>query len=597
MLSPMCRTCRDRRVKCDGAQPGRTPYRAIGVECLGYGSATAAAWESDDEESDRDEDGEEQGGELMRLSPDPVPVQRDDGTSSSSSGGHGSAHIPYDPIPPQYTEAQMIYDGIHYYNERVSGDLISIASHFNPYQVSLNRIDKIPDIYVRLLVTCATLHRAMQHDTSSSRSSALVQRERVTHEFRIRALQQVNHDLSKTETQTSDATLMCVICLLLSTVSEPSWSPASRTTGIDESTQMQQSAYTDWRVHLEGARKIIKLRGGLKGILSRNPYFKPLLALFVGIDVIAATTTPTTHRYMAEATSMACRYWEVEPGFFQVNLAISAPCPEELFQTLILINYLRSISLKPSLSDRRQAGTRMVLNKIRSFNPTEWATRMKMFKGWKSSGDGVEFVDDARSPSRHSHTPTPLPTPSHAPRRAANVSSASSSSSRSNSDAKLNSPTDIPEADLWLNISIIYQAAILLYAIRTLILDMPQDRNGLLSENPRLNITRLRQHTRQTLADAVAPVFSDPSSAHQIGKLIFFPVFVLGMEVGHNEKELQEFVTDGLALLGHTCGTLGPIAAIDEVRGKWAADAAAPEGTHVTWDEYFQGRPDFIFGF
>lgn len=44
---------------------------------------------------------------------------------------------------------------------------------------------------------------------------------------------------------------------------------------------MQQSAYTDWRAHLDGARKIIQMRGGLKAIITANPYFKPLLALFV----------------------------------------------------------------------------------------------------------------------------------------------------------------------------------------------------------------------------------------------------------------------------------------------------------------------------
>ena len=104
-------------------------------------------------------------------------------------------------------------------NERVSGDLISISSHFNPYQVSLRRIDTIPRIYVSLLVACATLHRSMQRDDSFARATALVKREEDIFKFRIRALQDVNYRLSKNDTQTSDSTLMCVICLLLSTVS------------------------------------------------------------------------------------------------------------------------------------------------------------------------------------------------------------------------------------------------------------------------------------------------------------------------------------------------------------------------------------------
>lgn len=104
-------------------------------------------------------------------------------------------------------------------NDRVSGDLISISSHFNPYQVSLRRIDTIPRIYVSLLVTTATLHKSMQQDENFVRSSALMQREEDIFRFRIRALRDVNYRLSKKDTQTSDSTLMCVICLLLSTVS------------------------------------------------------------------------------------------------------------------------------------------------------------------------------------------------------------------------------------------------------------------------------------------------------------------------------------------------------------------------------------------
>ncbi len=104
-------------------------------------------------------------------------------------------------------------------NDRVSGDLISISSHFNPYQVSLRRIETIPRIYVSLLVTCATLHRLMQQDETFVRSSALARREEDIFRFRIRALQDVNYRISQKDTQTSDSTLMCVICLLMSTVS------------------------------------------------------------------------------------------------------------------------------------------------------------------------------------------------------------------------------------------------------------------------------------------------------------------------------------------------------------------------------------------
>ncbi|KAI1379478.1 fungal-specific transcription factor domain-containing protein [Hypoxylon crocopeplum] len=482
---------------------------------------------------------ESEGRVLARLSSDPLP----EGLRSS---------IAWDPIPSLYNEAQITFDGLHYFNERVSGDLISINSHFNPYQVDVRRVDKdVPRIYASLLVATATLHRAMQEDVSFARSSALVRREEHLFRFRIRALQEVNYRISQPDLQSSDSTLMCVICLLLTT--------------------MQQSAYTDWRAHLEGARKIIQLRGGLKEILSESPYLKPFLALFIVIDVMAATTASSTHKHMAVATSMALRYWESEAGIFQTILAVSAPCPEELFQSLILVNYLRSISEKPKSISRRHAGTRMVLAKIRRFIPAEWAMQMREFKGWKRTGDGVEF-----------NTPQ---------------DEAQSRSSLIKRSATVIDPSGIPEYNIWLSVGVVYRAAILLYAIRTLILDLPEGKEFLHGEGRTPDFERLRLETRETLAGSLAPLFLSMDSTRRIGKLVFFPVFVCGMEANPNDRELQEFITKGLQMLGQTMGTFGPISAIDELKRKWAADAATPEGSHVTWDDYFRGRPDFIFGF
>ncbi|KAI0125416.1 fungal-specific transcription factor domain-containing protein [Xylariales sp. AK1849] len=565
MLSPLCWTCRYRRVQCDGAEPCCSQCAAIGFTCSGYGATSSPTGLLADAADDKR-------GVLMRLNPDTVPDAVDSGMA-------------YDPVPPLYNEAQMIFDGIHYFNERVSDDLISIGSHFNPYQVNLTRIDKIPRIYINLLVASATVHRAMQEDASFKRSSsALMQKEHDLYNFRIRALQEVNHRLSKTDTQTSDSTLMCVLCLLLST--------------------MQQSAYMDWRAHLEGARKIIKLRGGLKEIIRKNVYFKPLMAFFVVIDIMAATTAPSTHENMYEATTMALHYWKAAPGIFQSNLAISAPCPEELFQTLILVNYLRAVSGKPDLMKRRHAGTRMVLEKLRSFSAPQWAIRMRGFMGWKSTGDGVDFDDNTRKQSSGSSVPevSQIHTP---------ISSKSSpKASPPNATMSTGQVTNASDTDLWLNIGIIYRAAILLYAIRTLILDLPDDKDYLFEEEEEdspgvenaahFDIPTLRLETRHILSDSLKPIFSNAASAHQLGKLVYLPMFVCGMEA--DEKEVQDFVAAGLEMVGRACGTLGPISAADELRGYWTACAEAAqeadgEAAHVTWDGYFTGRPDFIFGF
>lgn len=280
---------------------------------------------------------------------------------------------------------------------------------------------------------------------------------------------------------------------------------------------------------------------------------------------------------------MALRYWEIETGIFQSILAVSAPCPEELFQSLILVNYLRFISSKPKLTSKRHAGTRMVFEKVRSFNPAEWATRMKGFRGWKRSGDGVEFdvpLGEVQSPIQQ--------------RTRSNVQSGPSSPMNEVPTVARSSGT--PGSSFWLSIGVIYRAAILLYTMRTLILDLPESKEFLHEERP-LDFEELRLEARQDLATSLGPLFLSTNSARRIGKLVFFPIFICGMEADPDDSELQEFVTRGLYMLGQTMGTFGPVSAVDELRRKWAADAAAPAGSRMTWDDYFQGRPDFIFGF
>ncbi|KAI8628222.1 fungal-specific transcription factor domain-containing protein [Xylariaceae sp. FL1651] len=561
MLSPVCLTCRRRRIQCDGARPC-SPCTARGLQCAGGYNATLSA---------RGRPGDVPAG-TANAQGDRTEV----GTPTRMKAVHGSirSSITRDPKPSLYREAQAIFDGLRYFNERISSDLISIDSHFNPYRVDLARIAAMPRLYVMLVVTSANVHLAMQNEANLGRPLEIVQREQDTFGFRMRVLSGLNNRLGKRETQASDATLMCLMCLLITT--------------------MQQSPYTEWRVHLEGLRKIIQMRGGMKMTLNKSPSFKPYLVAFMIVDVMAAITTHSAHKHMAEATLMALNYWAVEPNIFQSNLAISAPCPEDLFQCLILVNYLRSTTEKAKLESRRKAGTRMVLTKIRHFDVKVWANKMQGFKGWKATKDGVEFdavpkqpstekADETGEPERTLHTPESM-----------EITQKSSPLSEDHTNPK--SPKT-SETDLWLSVATNYQAAVLLYAIRTLIIDVPEDKDFLYEEEPSLDIAALRMETRETLINSLSAIFPDIKQVQQIGKLVLFPVFMCGMEIRHDENELQDFIVNGLLMLGQSLGTFGPICAIDELKFKWAADAAAPEGRHVTWNEYFQTRPDFIFGF
>ncbi|KAH8681047.1 fungal-specific transcription factor domain-containing protein [Xylariales sp. PMI_506] len=551
-----CWTCRRRDAQCDGKVPACCRCRLDNVNCLGYdgmdlpdavrrsgrrneGAAAPAAAAAAAPIAGM-------GMEVLDIDAEPYTSDR---ILGSATGARQAVGIINQPTPSLYRRAQMIFEGLDYFNKMICPDLVCLETHFNPYRVNLQRVDRIPEIYVKVLVSTAGFHRLMSHGPEPTSSSALVQRDVDVFALRIEALRGLNEQLSQPEQQTSDATLLCILSLMIASI--------------------QSSAYAEWRSHLEGARRIIQMRGGLKKIITDNPYFKPVLTFFMLIDVMSATTTASTHKDMAVATTMAVRYWEIEPGVLQFMATTCMPCPDDLFRVLVLVNYLRTIMGKPAMHRKWKTGTKMAFEKVMIFSPTDYASKMQYFNGWSTNGKEVGF-SPVHSPSADSPT--------------SSASSPSTDTSRSSSDR-----------DLWLSLGSMYRASTLLYALQTLVMDSGEHPAELMPEGMHIDLNELRAETVQALYNALAPVFSDPISMHHIGKLIMWPLFILGMETSHANTKLRDFVTNSFAILSQELGSLGPLGAIDALGVKWKIDAeAAPNGTRVTWDDYFQGREDYI---
>lgn len=96
---------------------------------------------------------------------------------------------------------------------------MSDETHFNPYQVNLQRINVVPETYVKILVSTAGFHRLMLHGPEPVACSALVQKDLDIFALRAEALRELNDSLSQPENQTSDATLLSVIALMITSVS------------------------------------------------------------------------------------------------------------------------------------------------------------------------------------------------------------------------------------------------------------------------------------------------------------------------------------------------------------------------------------------
>jgi hypothetical protein len=97
-------------------------------------------------------------------------------------------------------------------------DLVYLENHFIPYRLRLQRIYKIPDIYIKVVVSVAGFHRLMSNGPEPTGASALIQKDEDVLSLRIDALQGLNELLGDSEQQTSDATLLCVLVLMVASV-------------------------------------------------------------------------------------------------------------------------------------------------------------------------------------------------------------------------------------------------------------------------------------------------------------------------------------------------------------------------------------------
>ncbi|KAK9425551.1 putative Fungal-specific transcription factor domain-containing protein [Seiridium unicorne] len=554
---PQCWSCRRRGdgLVCDGSYPACLTCKRYGVECAGYddvevvpGGSRNPGHDADTPDSSKSLEDLGSDSELAEFTSDQILEP----TAKRSP-------IFNQPSEALYRKAQMIFEGLDYFNQMICPDLVSLENHFNPYKVNLVNLqspDRLPEIYVKVLVSVASFHRLMSHGPEPTSSSALVQRDESVFQLRVEALQGLNQQLSLPDQQISDSTLLCVLSLMVASI--------------------QASAYTEWRAHLEGARRIIQLRGGLKKVITGNPYFKPVLTFFMLIDVIGSTTTSSTHSDMPVACQMAMHYWEIEPGVLQYVATTCIPVPDVLFRVISLVNYLRSIENRSELAGRRKAGTKMAIEKVLSFSPTEYSSKMQYFNGWSTSGKEVGFSDGHTSPQT--------------------LSTSSSSSEGQSSTASSPSTDQLQKSvgEMWLGIGVMYRASTLLYTLRTLVIDSEEDPSQFLPEKFNISVDALRQETFEILYGALTPVFSDPVTMHQIGKLIMWPLFILGMETHHMNTHLRDFVTNGFSALSQALGTLGPIGVVNELEVKWGIDAERAHNSRVKWDDYFQGREDFI---
>ncbi|KAA8643907.1 uncharacterized protein ATNIH1004_008103 [Aspergillus tanneri] len=362
------------------------------------------------------------------------------------------------------------------------------------------------------------------------------------YESRYLALQDLRAYIERPEHHLTDITLSIAFLLMMA--------------------EIQHSAYGRWRSHLEGVRRIIKLRGGLHAVAQpSHPQTLSVVLNFIGVDIVSCITAASAHLVpRSEEQTQHQEYIRqlLNDGSY---LHTGFPGPLKILEGLALVNHLRAVSSIQQNKEDSELDYRAftALQVIMSISPRLWAAsichRISMGMG--------AFTKEH-------------------PKR--DVSPNSSSTV-----ICITYPQAVDNIEgHWVSVATLYQCASLLYCIRTLFLDRHRSKqtNRFLAAVG-IDLLSLRQKTINALWEHLR-LSLHREKYWRAGALfteyLIWPLLIVGLEdcggddrVGH-----REFVINALKQLSLCVGKLSWLDAELFLKSAW-------EKPWQTWDDLFYG--------
>ncbi|KAJ2893346.1 C6 zinc finger domain-containing protein [Zalerion maritima] len=398
-------------------------------------------------------------------------------------------------VPPSMvrTEFGDLVQAVQYFNTCIYQDLLPIQElgpnphiyTISPAQIQMGAF--MPD-HLRLSIICITLsHRINRTRNDDPGSYALVE---TFFQYRGILIRSLRDDIGVEYKRTSDIVIAGIMTLLLA--------------------DTQQGASQNWRCHIDGLRKLIILRGGIR-ITSKSKSLEPLLLCFVLVTVIGNTTSPASDLCMAESHLEELDFIleKYGGGLFSFQM-----CPPQLFGEIVKINYLRmraaaaaaaaaaeSTNAEPCAASKSTKDLSQevheILNRIRCFSSAQWASSKPSAK------------------------------------------------------------------EDWVLLGKIYQVAVAIYCISSL--------QSLLVLPPTSSFLRTCRctyaHTLQTLID-------EALLSPRIKRAVLWPLVMLGMEAANTVPEMRSFVAKTLPEMSRSMGTCVPLTAKGVLERFWASGGA-----------------------
>jgi hypothetical protein len=252
------------------------------------------------------------------------------------------------------------------------------------------------------------------------------------------------------------------------------------------------------------------------------------------VDIMSCVTTTSSALSSIVVSQMG--FLEYISHIHRDGLDIGFPCPNELLEAVVRINYLRA-SMAKVVDNQHSTTNSQVLKlfeQIISFSPPDWVRDRKVSLVTPGS-------DLLNSPATNYNNCTATEHPwSH-----------------------------------WLALISIFKMAVLLYFTRTLILD--QDTPHILSLDNGLSVDI--DSTRSTASDSLLKYLrqllrpSSPRGGPWLGKFLFWPLFIAGMECHYSNSMpmavARKFIADSLCQLSHYQGDLSMLDAASFLQHIW----------------------------
>ncbi|KAL2814176.1 fungal-specific transcription factor domain-containing protein [Aspergillus granulosus] len=370
------------------------------------------------------------------------------------------------------------------------------------------------------------------------------------------ALKNVNEELSKTTKKLNITILAGIMMLLFS--------------------ELQQAAYGQWRVHLDGFKRIISHYGGTERLLERYLDAGFLLSNVLIIDTMSTTTMPTGNM-TADTMMWHTEYLRILPQLDYDVIPTPTPIPPHLLKVIIMVNLARAAA-------REARGDEIKINES-EFTLSQILAELDI----TPAQDSDMLYDIDPKELENTHKLTPQSTRNENPQSTSNESSCTL-------------------------FETCYRSAITLYAVEsylalensslTQILDpalIPETTRAIKDsayDSLMYSIRSLFEYKENTKTQSKIEKESRTEGSGAYWKFIFWPLAIAGVHCAmeHRSREDYEYICGQLYGMTAVLGTLCMRDAAVFIRRLWSEteDLGFRGREESNWDEIFRDAPLFL---